>query len=121
VLLLKGIGDLFFGSTTVSDALLKPKKRGISLVPYQHIGIKLILITNAILFVVYTGVVVRALAYQPVGDGWTYIKNDPWSYVTFLDNMILREQKSVWRCALWVLSLFFLGNGVTVSVLSENY
>lgn len=71
---------------------------------------------------VYFAVLVYALATETISLGWIYIKGDPWSYVSFIDNMLgiaftcvfvaLRERESKF-VIVWIVSLLLLGNGIT--------
>lgn len=123
ILLLIVAFDLFRGPENLKKTLLKPDKRNPSLPDYQFLGLLIVQGFAAISLLVYVAIVIRALAMEPVSEGWTYIKADLWSFVTFIDNLLgilfamayitCREHGSVLNALVWAATLFFLGNGVT--------
>jgi hypothetical protein len=74
----------------------------------------------------------QAFMEQPMSEGWTFIKKNPWAMTTFLDNLCgivvtlwyigAREgPHSIYFCLFWLLLITFLGNGVTVSFLRVSW
>jgi len=83
------------------------------------------------LFIYYLFCCVVALSSQSIGDGWQYIKSDPWAYLTFCDNLLGVVFTSVYMAMVlgggswkaigaWWLALWWLGNGTTVSIDMES-
>ena len=123
MLLLRVSFDLFTTRGSLVNIILKPHRRTV-VTKYHPIGIRVVQTITVVLFIIYVAIVVRALALEPVWEGWEYIKNDPWSWVTFLDNMLgiifamtfilCREKDAIGPALMWATCLTFLGNGVTV-------
>ncbi|KAI8800819.1 hypothetical protein BJ742DRAFT_61484 [Cladochytrium replicatum] len=113
---------VIFSSTTLTASLL-PLAEGAGTSPNRKGVVILRTVTVAVL-AVYVASVIRAFALQPnPGDGWEYIKNDEWSWLTFLDNLLgvlvaavyvlVREQCRAVVVVPTLTLLALLGSGVT--------
>ena len=122
ILLLRISLDLFTTNGGLKESFIKPKVSSVSL-KLQRIGLFILQFLGILMFCFYTAICIRAISTEPIADGWTFIKNDPWSFVTFLDNLLgifftivyvgIREIGSIWKMMLWIICILILGNGVT--------
>ncbi|OQS04124.1 importin alpha-2 subunit [Thraustotheca clavata] len=128
-----GLGNLFSAAIfivflvrekgTLREAML-PVRIASPSVENHSFGRILFVLVNVVSLIAFIGYLIHCFVVESLDEGWKYIKNDTWSFVTVIDTwtgialiityVIVREYRDAKLfCFLMVIALILFGNGAT--------